>query len=272
MNLIQRDRFPHWYAVSKTGAISACYEVPKADGIGTTKTTLAHARKMGLLVGISAVANVMPKYALQSWKIEQALLAALTLPRLHEEALDAYALRVVADMDEKSRVARERGTEIHQAIEDHLNGIQRMPEHLKPYLGGFMDWAAKNIEDLHALELTVGDPALGIAGRMDIDCTLKGFGRTILDPKTQGVKKEPVFYDEWAVQLAAYEHCIRREDGIPRQVASVIINSTKPDEPHVKMWLGAKEEGWRIFTHCLALWCWANNFNPANPQPKDAAV
>lgn len=263
MNLV-RPSNPHWYSVTETGAIVPCYSLPKKDGNGTKPPTLADARKMGLLPGISSIVNVLPKPNLVNWRITQAILSSLTLPRNKGESEDEYAQRVIEDAEAQSDTARTFGSQIHQAIEDHLNGIQRMPPHLEPYLAGFMDWAKENIEDIHALELVVGDPALGIAGKLDMDCTIRGLGRCVCDTKTQTIKKGFTTYPEWVCQLSAYEHCRRREDGIDRQLVSIVINSAKPDQPYIHHWLGTKETGWKIFRNCLEIWMFTNQFNPSH--------
>jgi len=265
MQLVSRSSDSHWYRFVPPELIEPCYEVPKADNSGMTKTTLAHARKQKLLVGISTIANQLPKPALNAWLQEQAIMAALTLPRREGEPLDEFARRAVEDMNSKSQSSRDFGTQIHQAIEDHLDGRQRMPERLQPYLQGFTEWAEKNIEDLHALELVVGDPALGIAGKLDIDCTLKGFGRTVLDVKTQGVKDgKAVYYDTFGVQLAAYKHCRERElPGVTFHTASIIIDSAQPGPVYCNVWLGCDAIHWKVFQNLLENWCYQNSFNPA---------
>lgn len=267
MQLVSREKSGHWYShCSETGIIMPCYEVPRSDGKGMRSTTLADARKQQLLIGISSVVGVLPKPALESWKQEQAILAALTLPRLPDEPMDVFAKRCCEDMGKQSSDARDFGSQIHQGIEDYLNGMEiRTPSHIKDYLSGFYDFASKNIEEVHGTEQVVGDPALGIAGRLDADVTLKGVGRTVIDAKTQRLKNgTPTFYNEWNVQLSAYEHCRRREDNTQRELVSIVINSAKPDEPHVKHWLGSRELGWKMFQHCLEIWMFTNSFNPSH--------
>jgi hypothetical protein len=265
MNLSRQES--HWYSHNpETGAITPCYETSYADpSKGMRRTTLADAKKRGLLVGISTIANMLPKENLINWRIEQGIMAALTLPRLPNESEDAFCKRVIEDSEAQSLKAREWGTEIHNAIENHLNGVQKLPDHLDPYLDGFRDWAAKNIEDIHALELTVGDPALGIAGKLDIDCTLRAVGRTVIDTKTQRIKDgKAKFWDTFPIQLSAYAHGRERElPGVKLNICSLIINSAEPGPVHVNLWLGGRQQYWEVFQHCLALWRYTTNYNPA---------
>ena len=54
-------------------------------------TTLRDARKLGLLPSVTNILGVIAKPGLTSWLQEQAVLAALTLPRIEGESEDAFA-------------------------------------------------------------------------------------------------------------------------------------------------------------------------------------
>lgn len=262
MQLISRSSESHWYRwIEETGSILPCYETPRADGEGMRKTTLADARKEKLLVGISTIANMLPKPALTAWLQEKAIYAALTLPRLPDEPLDEFAKRAVIDMTEQTRKAADFGTEIHDAIFDKLLAGIKPPEHLDQWVQGFREWADKNIEDVHALEFVVGDPALGVAGRLDADVTLREFGRTIIDAKTQGIKNgKPNYYDTFPVQLAGYRHCRQREcPEVKFRICSLVIDSATPGPCHANVWLGDDGTYWKIFQNCLENWQYQNN-------------
>src|SRR6266436_7275945 len=88
----------HYYA--RDGA--PVYEVPRAKGDGTRPTTLADARKRDLVPSVTNVLNVAAKPGLETWKAQQLLQSALTLPRIEGETLDAYALRVIEDSKAQS--------------------------------------------------------------------------------------------------------------------------------------------------------------------------
>src|ERR1017187_7985575 len=92
----------HWYFTSG----EPCFEVPKADGKGMTKTTLRHAKKMNLLPSVTTILRVLDKPALTAWKIEQAVLAVMTTPRLPAEADDDFIKRVLAVVPERDGVSR----------------------------------------------------------------------------------------------------------------------------------------------------------------------
>lgn len=118
----------HWYE-PKTG--KSVYEVPRADGTGMRKTTLADARKLGLVPSVTNILAVLNKPALNSWLQEQVILAVLTTPRLLGEADDAFVQRVLHGekiQDQESQKAKDRGTEIHAAIEALFQGREISPE------------------------------------------------------------------------------------------------------------------------------------------------
>src|SRR5499427_10324997 len=72
-------------------------------------TTLRDARKLGLLPSVTNVLGVINKPELVEWKMTQAVLAALTLPRVEGEELGVFAKRVVEDAQSEVRRAADFG-------------------------------------------------------------------------------------------------------------------------------------------------------------------
>lgn len=108
----------HWYAKDGTPV----YEVPTAKGGGMRPTHIGDARKLDLVPSVTNILNVAAKPGLEAWKAKQILEASLTLPRLPDETLDDYAVRVIEDSKAQGKAAAERGTELHAAIEDYIKG------------------------------------------------------------------------------------------------------------------------------------------------------
>ena len=104
MTLIQRESPSHWYLPDGT----PYHEVVRADGNGTRAVTLRDARKVNALPSVTNILGILAKPALDAWKQEQAILAALTLPKRDDEPLDAFARRVVDDMGEQVRAMAKR--------------------------------------------------------------------------------------------------------------------------------------------------------------------
>lgn len=123
----------HWY----TAQGQSCYEVPRKDGKGMRKTTIADARELGLLPSVTHILDtVLRKPALEAWKLEQSLLACLTSPRNEGEELDAFIKRILSDEkveDQEAQAARDRGTEIHAALEALFQG-QPISDEIDPWV------------------------------------------------------------------------------------------------------------------------------------------
>ena len=123
----------HWYFPDGRAA----YEMPYADPRkGMRKTTLADARKLGLLPSVTTLMRVLHKQALVDWLIEQACLAVLTSPKLDGEALDAFVHRILHEekvQDQEGQAARDRGTEMHAAIEAAFGG-EIVPMEIWPWV------------------------------------------------------------------------------------------------------------------------------------------
>lgn len=107
----------HWYHSDGR----PCYEVEAKKG-GMRATTIADARKLDLVPSVTAILNIAAKPGLEAWKAKQILESALTLPRLEMETLDDYAVRVIEDSKAQSQKARDKGTELHAAIEGYIGG------------------------------------------------------------------------------------------------------------------------------------------------------
>lgn len=257
--------------------------------------TLREARELKLLPSVTSVLSVIDKPELNNWRVEQAIKAALTLPRERQafddwivsvfpngfdgysitdlllragamppryvDGEDSFAQRVLADAEAQANKAAEFGTRIHDAIAEYLrpNVDFRASSYdfdpvLVPYLQSFADWANENIEEVHSVEQVVGHPSIGVAGRMDLDCTLKGAGRCVCDMKTQAIREgEAKFWPDWSYQLAAYSMCCL--DNLPRRIVSVVIPSNEPGPVSVKVY-DDEEHGnaERVFEHVLEIW------------------
>lgn len=268
MSQLIAERLSHWYRHIGGGHVEPAFEVPRKDGKGMKAVTLREARELNLWPSVTNVLAVLNKPALNDWRVEQGILAALTLPRLPDEGTDAFVKRVVVDMDAQSQMARDFGTAIHAAIEAELTrpGYQPEPE-VDEFMKSFRDWAARNIIEIHGAELLVGDPVLGFGGKMDLDCTLRDIGRALVDFKTQRIKRNgkglnPTFYDEWAIQLAAYRRARLLVTGETMALVSVVIDSTEPGPIHTHIWEDSGEH-LAAFLHAFELWKYLKGYNPS---------
>ena len=117
----------HWY----TRDARPAHTVRARDGT-ERPTTLRDARQLGLVPSVTTVLSVIAKPQLETWKVRQGILAALTLPRAEGETDEAYLDRVLADSRQQAIDAADEGSRIHAAIEDHFAG-RLIPAHYVPH-------------------------------------------------------------------------------------------------------------------------------------------
>lgn len=206
----------HWY--TRTG--ECCYEIKGANG-KMRSVTLRDARKLGLVPGFSAIAQMEYKPQLERWKIEQAYMAALTLPRVEGETLEQFKRRAYDDAQAQALKARDRGTALHAALQGYYEGSPIDANDL-PYIMPVVKLLRDRFGDVPwAAERSFAHP-LGYGGKLDlsapdvvVDFKFKDFS----DPeKVKG-------YDEHEMQLHAYSFGL----GMPNAAKlNLFISSTVP--------------------------------------------
>jgi hypothetical protein len=274
MIIVPRESASHWYFPDGT----PLHDVPRADGKGERPTSLRDARKLGLFPSVTNVLGVISNPGLAAWKQEQAILAALTLPRHEDEPLDDFARRVVTDMASEVKSAADRGSAVHAAIEGYAQGGW-LPEdkEIARLFEPARQWFDAEVIQVHSVEIAAGNPEWGYAGRVDLVATLRSTGRpTVIDFKTQKVRRDkagnfkPLLHDTWPLQLEAYRQAlICRDKGLAdAAIASVVIGSTEPMPVVVKVWDDADKAGFfRAFLAARDLWVWQKNYCPVKDSP-----
>ena len=274
MIIVPRESASHWYFPDGT----PLHEVPRADGKGERPTSLRDARKLGLFPSVTNVLGVISNPGLAAWKQEQAILAALTLPRHEDEPLDDFARRVVTDMASEVKSAADRGSAVHAAIEGYAQGGW-LPEdkEIARLFEPARQWFDAEVIQVHSVEIAAGNPEWGYAGRVDLVATLRSSGRpTVIDFKTQKTRRDkagnfkPLLHDTWPLQLEAYRQAvICRDKGLAdAAIASVVIGSTEPVPVVVKVWDDADKAGFfRAFLAARDLWVWQKNYCPVKDSP-----
>lgn len=270
MLIIRPEKSAHWYLKDGT----PFYEVPKLDGSGPRPTTIRDAFKAGAYRSVTNVLGVLDKPGLDAWKQEQVVLSALTLPREENEDEHTFAARAMRDSDEQAKKAADAGTALHDlaggwlmtgAIAVNEDSEAREIGDLRPTMGNllapFQEWCRMNLDQDQGMVMPPESVMLnhqhGYAGRVDFPVRLRDSSIAILDLKTQDVKlnqakkalgePKPAFYDEWAMQLAAYSRCIFADGSypppMPWRLISLVMDRTRP---------GLYEKEWT---------------DPANPLP-----
>jgi hypothetical protein len=235
----------HWYG--RDG--SPQYTVTAKNG-NQRATTLADARKMNLVPSVTTIIKSAASPGLEAWKLNQMLLAALTLPRIDGEPEEEFVQRVVKDSKEHAKMAAERGTAVHSAIESMYSGVMHS------------EYAEHQAGCYRAIELEYGitefQPEkafaheLGFGGKVDL-FSKEGNG-VVLDIKSKEFSDPTKVqgFDEHMMQLAAYRVGLDLPDA---RCANVFVSVTNPGLVVVKEW--SQEDlarGWLMFQGLLKYW------------------
>ena len=230
----------HWYLPDGSPA----YRTIGKNG-KERNTTVKDARGLGLLPSVTTIIGCAAKPALDVWKQQQAILAALTLPRLEGESEEDWLSRVVSDSKETAKQAAERGTHIHGIIESFYEGVY-IPE-LPPYVR-----AVESVINEHfGQQLWVSEKSFaygGFGGKCDL-VAKSGF---VVDFKTteKDLDKLNYFFDH-QMQLSAY----RQGFEMPKaRCAIVYVNALQNKAKLIEIPEDDLRIGWECFTHLLAFY------------------
>lgn len=235
----------HWYGRDGTPQ----YTVTAKNG-NQRATTLADARKMSLVPSVTTIIKSAASPGLEAWKLNQMLLAALTLPRIDNEPEEEFVQRIVKDSKEHAKMAAERGSAVHSAIESMYSGVMHS------------EYAEHQAGCYRAIELEYGITEFqpekafaheyGFGGKVDL-FSREGNG-VVLDVKSKEFSDPTKVqgFDEHMMQLAAY----RRGLDLPEaRCANVFVSVTVPGLVVVKEW--SQEDlarGWAMFYALLKYW------------------
>ena len=253
----QASESGHWYAKDGTPA----YEVQAKDGT-MRGTTLRDARKLGLFPSVTTVLQVLAKPGLEQWKLQNTILAAMTLPRIEGESLDDFAARVIIDSKAQAQQAAQLGTDIHASLDKAYSGLPYAQEH-DVYVKAvqeaiFLKYGAKP----WIAEKSFSNP-LGYGGKVDLACP-----DVVIDFKTSSFDQEKVDkkqvggYDEHLMQLAAYSVGLGFTNA---KLANVYVSTSVPGLVYIKEY--DKEDsinGYGMFSLALKLWQISKRYVPCS--------
>ena len=248
----------HWYRTDG----GPQYTVKAKDG-SDRATTLRDARKMDLVPSVTTILKVAAKPALEAWKMEQMLLAALTLPRIEGENEKSLISRIVSDSKETGKRAAERGTRIHESIESYYGGNQKVehPEIAKAFKQNVTDYFKTAPEDFWVSERSFSSE-MRYGGKVDLlyHPNSSAPDGIVLDAKSKefGPDDNVVAYDEHLMQLAAYREglCMPRA-----RCANVFASASHPGLIKIYEWPEESlQKGWEMFQCLLRYWRLKNNF------------
>jgi len=242
----------HWYD-PKTG--KACHTVPYADpSKGDRPTTLRDAKLRQLVPSVTTILASLRKPELESWLIENGVLAALTTPRLDNEQLDAFVnrvLRVEQHQEQEALKARNLGTAIHAALEAAVQA--------KPFDDSLRDYVLPVVEAVLKMGRVVATERVlfgeGYAGQTD--CIIEAGDVILWDFKTtKTIPKSS--WKEHLLQLSAYAHAYGNTGNKRIMTGNIYISTTVKGEFRVCLnddWEDAYEHG---FKPLKEYWYWVN--------------
>lgn len=246
---------------------SPCYEQPTKAG-GTRGINLRWDRHLGLVPSVTTVLQVLAKPQLETWKVRQGILAALTLPRNEGECDDDYLARVLADSKEQAKAAAEEGTRIHDAIEKSFIGgnvpaqytkhVEATRSRIAELFPSVSDWRA---------EESFAHPS-GYGGKVDLHSPSTGI---VIDYKgkdgdfSDGKK---LAYDQH-YQLSAYQHGLGL---VPNVCANIFVSRMHPGCVAHHLWTPEElADGLGIFMDSLALWKRLKHYDSSFTNQQKAA-
>ncbi len=252
----------HWYA--RNG--KPMYEVLAADGNSLRPATLRDARKNGWYPGVTSIIKCAAAPNLEIWKQDQIVMAIRTLPRLPNEGDESFFARAIVDSQEQGRKARERGTEIHAAIQGHYEGKPPSVE-MWPYVQGVAETLKANFGNIDWIAEKACAHPIGFGTKADLHAD------AVLDFKGKDFTKADIpklkTWDDHHMQLGATRHALMRPDA---PAAIVYVSRTDPglcvvrfvDEDEL-------QRGWDMFRGLLNYWKASKGYYPELWQAKEAA-
>jgi len=241
----------HWYN-RITG--EPTYYVKGKNG-NMRNTTLRDARTMNLVPSVSGIIKVASSPGLEAWKLQQMLLACLTLPRLENEPEDSFIERVIHDSKETGRKAAERGTSIHASVECWMEGNENVgyPNHAKAVQKALNEYFGER-----PWESETSFAKDGFGGKCDlIDFLDNGI---VGDVKTKEFTdpEKVVAYDEHLMQLSAYRHGFN----LPKaRCVNIFVSVQEPVIVKIHEWRQEElDKGWAMFQCLLRYWQLKNNY------------
>ena len=235
----------HWYLPDGSPA----YRIVGKNG-KERNSTVKDAREHGLLPSVTTIIGCASKPALDVWKQQQAILSALTLPRLEVESEEDWLSRVVSDSKETAKQAAERGTQIHGVIEAFYEGIY-IPE-LPPYVRA----VETAINEHFGSQLWMAEKSFaygGFGGKCDlISKSHQKSDGFVIDFKTTEKDLDKLdYYFDHQMQLSAY----RQGFEMPKaRCAIVYVNALQNKAKLVEIPEDDLRIGWECFTHLLAFY------------------
>jgi hypothetical protein len=239
----------HWYKLDGT----PCYEVEAKKG-GMRATTLRDARKLNLVPSVTTITKILDRPGLANWIQEQAIVSAITMPRLAGESDESLISRIKAESKERGIKAAERGTALHTDIERAIQGKPHGHEMHVAAVADAMKKAGLDLFDGFAEKSFAHTDGFG--GKIDWQRD-----NVIVDFKSKDRIDDDkrLAWDEHSIQLAAYAHGLEIESPRLLNIFVGIVDGRVVVVEH------AQEEaakGLAMFRLMLKIWQLKNEYKP----------
>ena len=224
---------------------------------GLRPTTKADAKKLGLYPSVTTIIGEASSYGLIHYGINQAIEAALTLPRHEGENSANYIKRVRHDAKEHARIRAEEGTVIHAYLQQLFEGK-------------LLDWTYPSLamETIHECYKAAEAEIIEKIGVQEWECEKSfaikvndcGYGGKVdlhndsylLDIKSkEGSLGDVKLYDNHYIQISSY----RAGLNLSNVSCGILFISTNKNE--AKLILADEVDlirGWEMFTSLLSYW------------------
>lgn len=266
----------HWYYPDGT----PCFQVPNADGSRNITPTVHHARKLGLVPGITTIIRCAESWHLNRWKQREVAMRALHAERKHVaditidgdgeegwrlETDEELADRIIGEFGEESLETAKRGTEVHAALEArYQKGMPEIDHPYRPHVEG-VDMLLSSLEGMDHFawraEVAFAHPD-GFGSKSDLCCD-----KWVIDFKTKDQDRyftEPRTYETHEMQLAATRYGLGE---FYRNARCGIVYVDRRDEPLRPVIVAIPEDrlqrGLEMFQALLAYWKVKNRHDPS---------
>jgi hypothetical protein len=223
-------------------------------------TTLRDARKLGLVPSVTSVLAIIDKPGLIKWKIDQGIMAALTLGRRMNETDEEFMHRLYLDSIAQVMEAADEGEKIHDACEKLITGkevpVKYLPhaiavrDKLDEYFPKIFDWVA---------EKSFAHP-LGFGGRVDLYSPSTG---VVVDFKGKDISptNNKVLAFEQHYQLGGYQLGL----DLPLNWGlNIFFSRSHPGYAEGYAWNRDKmQHGREVFLTAFELWKALKKFDPS---------
>jgi len=246
--IVRASESQHWY--TREGA--PAYSVTNKDG-HQRPTTLRDARKLNLIPSVTTIIKCAASPGLEAWKLQQMMLAALTLPRAPEETEESFISRIQSDSKEQAKMAADRGSEVHAALEGYFD-TRHVTSKFSESIFGTEEQVIKVFGDLEWCAEKSFAHTKGFGGKVDLH-SRDGNG-VVIDFKTKEFTSDQVEkaqgFDEHLMQLAAYRVGLDLPDA---RCANVFVSVTQPGLVVVREWTQEElKKGWAMYESLLNYW------------------